>query len=314
MLKSGVVPTCEESWIDLRSTLRQLRNSPGFTLVAIAILALGIGATTAIYTLLDQALLRSLPVRNPDRLVQLNGSGTFDGHSDSDGGDVSELLLLSDVPEPARPEQGLQRYAGGRRRANVGLQWHNQPEVADAELVSGNYFDVLGVKPALGQIAAAFRQPGEERQPGGCFELRLLAAAFWRRSARSEPDRRHQWPSFHDCRRGRARISQCDWRQHAGVFAPMMMKPEVEPGRDDLDNHQSRWLNIIARLQPGMTRAKAQAGIQPLWHSLRADELQKIQNHSARFRVGFLEKSYLTLEDGVPGICAGPRRICACLC
>lgn len=79
-------------WIDLRSTLRQLRNSSGYTFVAVAILGLGIGATTAIYTLLDQALLRSLPVRNPDRLVQLNGSGSFDGYTSSYGGDVSNYF------------------------------------------------------------------------------------------------------------------------------------------------------------------------------------------------------------------------------
>ncbi len=137
-------------WIDLRSTLRQLRNSSGYTFVAVAILGLGIGATTAIYTLLDQALLRSLPVRNPDRLVQLNGSGSFDGYTSSYGGDVSNYFsypMYLNLREQNKVFSGMLATSPAR----VGIQWHNQPKVADAELVSGNYFDVLGVRPALGR-------------------------------------------------------------------------------------------------------------------------------------------------------------------
>ncbi len=284
-------------WIDLRSTLRQLRNSSGYTFVAVAILGLGIGATTAIYTLLDQALLRSLPVRNPDRLVQLNGSGSFDGYTSSYGGDVSNYFsypMYLNLREQNKVFSGVLAATP----VHVGIQWHNQSKVADAELVSGNYFDVLGMKPALGRLLL----PSDNRVKNGSPVV-VLSFGYWQRRFGSDPRVLNQTvginghpftivgvaaPGFHSVLGVRT----------PAVFAPMTMKPEVEPGRDDLDEHQSRWLIIVARLNPGMTRAKAQAGIQPLWHALRAAELQKSTNHSARFRMGFLDKSYLSLRDG----------------
>jgi putative ABC transport system permease protein len=287
-------------WIDLCSTLRQLKNSPGFTLVAVTILALGIGATTAIYTLLDQALLRSLPVRNPNRLVQLNGSGAFNGYTSDPGGDGSDYFsypMYLNLRDQNKVFSGMLAATP----AHIGIQWHNQPEVADAELVSGNYFDVLGVKPALGRLLL----PSDSRVKNGSPVV-VLSFGYWQRRFGADPRILNQTiginghpftivgvaaPGFHSVRGG----------DTPAVFAPMTMKPEVIPGRDDLDDCQSRWLNIIARLKPGITRAKAQAGIQPLWYGLRAEELQKRSNHSARFRVAFLNKSYLTLVDGTRG-------------
>ena len=287
-------------WIDLRSTLRQLRNSSGYTFVAVAILGLGIGATTAIYTLLDQALLRSLPVRNPDRLVQLNGSGSFDGYTSSYGGDVSNYFsypMYLNLREQNKVFSGMLATSPAR----VGIQWHNQPKVADAELVSGNYFDVLGVRPALGRLLL----PSDNRVKNGSPVI-VLSFGYWQQHFGADPRVLNQAVGINGHPFTIVGVAAPGFQSVIGghtpaVFAPMMMKTEVEPGRDDLDDHQSRWLIIVARLQPGMTRAKAQAGVQSLWHALRAAELQKIPNHSARFRVGFLEKSHLTLADGAQG-------------
>jgi predicted permease len=287
-------------WIDLSSTLRQLRNSPGFTLVAIAILALGIGATTAIYTLLDQALLRSLPVRNQDRLVQLNGSGAWNGHSDTYGGDESNYFsypMYLKLREQNKVFSGVLAATPGY----VGLQWHNQPEAVSAELVSGTYFDVLGVQPALGRLLL----PSDNRVKNGSPVV-VLSFGYWQQRFGADPRVLGQTvginghpftivgvtsPGFHSVIAGNT----------PEVFAPMMMKPEVEPGTVDLDNAQARWLNIIARLKPGVSRMQAQAAMQPLWHSLRAEELQKKSNRSASFRTAFLDKSFLTLANGAQG-------------
>jgi putative ABC transport system permease protein len=288
-------------WIDLRGTLRQLKNSPGFSLVAVAILALGIGATTAIYTLLDQALLSSLPVRNPDRLVQLNGSGAWNGNTDGYGGDRSNYFSY---PMYLNLRKQNKVFSGvlAATPTHVGLVWQNQPEAVSAELVSGNYFDVLGVQPALGRLLL----PSDNRVKDGSPVV-VLSFGYWQRRFGADPRVLNQTvginghpftivgvaaPGFHSVLGGRT----------PAIFAPMMMKPEVEPGqRDALTDIQSRWLNIIARLKPGISRTQAQAGIQPLWHSLRAAEFQRGTNHSARFRIGFVDKSYLTLEDGSKG-------------
>src|ERR1700747_972574 len=124
---------------DVRYGLRQLRRSPGFTALAIATLALGIGANTPIYPLLDQAVLRSLPVKQPSRLVLLRFSGgdTGSSHARGDQQKVFSYPMYRDLRDRNSVFSGVIASAWAR----VGVEWHNQPDLADAELVSGNYFD-----------------------------------------------------------------------------------------------------------------------------------------------------------------------------
>ncbi len=134
---------------DIRYALRQLLKSPGFTTVAVLTLALGIGANTAIYSLLDQALLRTLPVKDPGQLVQLRYIGSNTGHVGSYGGDDKNYFsypMYRDLRDQNSVFSGLL----ATDEVSVGIQWHNQPDLVSGELVSGNYFDVLGVRPALG--------------------------------------------------------------------------------------------------------------------------------------------------------------------
>lgn len=286
--------------VDLRSTLRQLKNSPGYALIAIVILALGIGATTAIYTLIDQALVRSLPVQNPDRLVQLNGSGAWEGHTHSNNGDESNYFsypMYRKLRDQNKVFSGMLAAA----EAHVGIQWHNRTDEADGELASGNYFDVLRMEPALGRLLL----PSDDVAKNGSPVI-VLSFAYWQRNMGADPGVLNQTIGINGHPFTIVGVAAPGFHSVIGetapaFFAPMTMKPEIVPGNDDLDNQRSRWLNIIARLKPGMTHAKAQAGIQPLWHSLRAAELQKIPDRSARFRVAFLDKSYLTLHDGARG-------------
>src|SRR5439155_22303038 len=127
---------------DLRYALRQLRNSRAFTIVAVITLALGIGANSAIYSLLDQAVLRSLAVVEPNRLVLMRYSGAnTPGHSftRNDNHLYFSYPMYRDLRDQSSVFSGLIATAW----VPVGVQWHNQPELADGELVSGNYFDLL---------------------------------------------------------------------------------------------------------------------------------------------------------------------------
>jgi predicted permease len=85
------------------------------------------------------------------------------------------------------------------------------------------------------------------------------------------------------------------------IFAPMMMKPQITPGWNDLDNRRSIWLNVIGRLKPGMTLQQAQTGLQPLWHSLREDELKAMSNVTPKVRDNFLNKSQVQLSEAARG-------------
>jgi hypothetical protein len=137
---------------DLRYALRQLRRSPVFALTAMLTLALGVGANTAVFSLLDQALLRALPVRQPDRLVYLQGTGdAWRGHTSSHGGGIASYFsypMYRDLRDKDAAFDGL--FATTKQM--VDLTHDNKSAFAEAEIVSGNYFDVLGVQPALGRV------------------------------------------------------------------------------------------------------------------------------------------------------------------
>ncbi|HET9743009.1 MAG TPA: ABC transporter permease [Terriglobales bacterium] len=285
---------------DLRYALRGLRRSPAFTVTAIITLALGIGANTAIYSLLDQVMLRSLPVRDPGQLVMLSGFGSDRGRLSMNGG-TPEQFFSYPMYRDLRAKNSVFSGLLAAMPVRVGVQWKNQPELVDGEMVSGNYFDVLGVNPAIGRLFQQSEDEVQERNP-----VVVLSYGYWQRRFGLDPRivdssilvNGHPFtvigvapPGFKSVTVGAA----------PDVFAPMMMKPEITPGWNDLDNRRSRWLNIIGRLKPGVTLQQAQVQLAPLWHSLREDELKQMPNATPKFRVGFLDKSHLDLLDSSKG-------------
>lgn len=138
---------------NLRFALRQLHRAPGFALTAVLTLALGVGANTAIFSLLDQALLRSLPVHDPAQLVVLEGTGkAWEGHTssysvDSDGQSFS-YPMYRDLRDRNQAFGGLLATAP----THISFTRGQYTELAAADLVSGNYFTVLGLRPALGRL------------------------------------------------------------------------------------------------------------------------------------------------------------------
>src|SRR6266700_7962516 len=285
---------------DLSYAIRQLRKSPGFTAVAVITLALGIGANTAIFTLLDQALLRSLPVKEPNRLTVLRFSGDDTGSTHARGN--SDLEFSYPMYRDLRDRNSVLNGAIATSWAQVGVQWHNQPDLADAELVSGNYFDVLGLQPALGRLLVASDDVTENGNP-----LAVVSFNYWQRRFGSDPKIVNQSISINGHPFTVIGVAPSGFHSIVGgdnpaVFVPMTMKPVITPDWNDLEERRSRWLNIAGRLKPGLTRAQAQAEIDQLWHSIRADDLKKLGHSSQRFRDAFLTNSHLFLDDGSKGV------------
>src|SRR2546426_5201099 len=130
---------------DVRLGIRMLRKSPGFTAVAVLSLALGIGANTAIFSLIDQVVLRLLPVRSPEQLVLLGTHGPYWGLNLGDN--TFSCPMYRDIRDRNEAFSGVAaRYA-----VDTSLSYHGQNERGHGELVSGNYFDVLGVQSVLGR-------------------------------------------------------------------------------------------------------------------------------------------------------------------
>ncbi len=182
------------------------------------------------------------------------------------------------------------------------MQWHNQPELVDAELVSGNYFDVLGVSPAAGRLFVPSDDLVANANP-----VAILSFGYWQRRFGADDGVVNQTilingHPFTVVGVAPQRFHSAVMGDTPGIFVPMMMKAEVMPGVNDLEDRRSRWLNIIGRLKPGLSAAQAEAGVGPLWYAIRADELKLITNKTERFREAFLTKSHLSVLDGAKGM------------
>jgi len=284
---------------DFRYALRQLRKSPVFTLVAVLTLALGIGANTAIFTLLDQALIRSLPVNHPEQLVRLRYTGESPGHTNTYGGDDNDFYsypMYRDLRDQNSVFSGL--IANDLQR--VGVQWGNRSDLTDAELVSGNYFQVLGLRPAMGRLLL----PSDDQPNSGA--VAVLSFNFWKSALGADPRVIGQIvlinaqpytivgvapPNFHSIVAGAM----------PGVFVPTSAKNAITPRWQDFADRESHWLTIVGRLKPGESRQQAQAALEPLWHALRADELKLFNYHRERTRRLFLDESHIQLLDSARG-------------
>src|SRR6202789_68065 len=288
---------------DLRYAVRQLRKSPGFTLTVIVTLALGIGANAAVFTLFDQVLLRMLPVQKPQELVRFHWTGGYSGGANVFGGDMGDFFsypMYKDLRDKNQVFSGVVAADKGY----VGVIWNNQAEDEDAEIVSGNYFEVLGLQPALGRLLTSQDDTAKGANP----EL-VLSYAYWKtRFAGSaavvgQTVRINGHP-FTIVGVAPEAFQTAIGGYKPGVFLPISMPALPMPwrlSRENLNNHQSIWLTLIARLEPGRTIAHAQASLGPLWHALRAQELTLYKNRTEHFSKHFLDDSHLLVKDDSGG-------------
>jgi putative ABC transport system permease protein len=285
---------------DLRFSLRQLRKAPVFTLVAVVTLALGIGANTAIFTLLDQALLRALPVSHPEQLVRLEFTGSTRGHFNSFGGDDHDYFSYP-MYRDLRDQSGAFENLIASDLQNVSVQWNNKPDLVGCELASGNYFQALGLQPALGRLFL----PADDVPNSS--PVVVLSFNYWKRQFGSDPGVINQTllvnahpftivgvapPGFHSIIGGST----------PETFVPLTTKNVITPRWPDLDDFNSHWMMVVGRLKPGVSRGQAEASLQPLWHALRAAELAKIPNASERLRRTYLDESHLHVLDSTRGV------------
>ncbi|RRA49772.1 ABC transporter permease [Acidipila sp. EB88] len=288
----------QNAWNNLKFALRQLRRSPAFAITAVLTLALGIGANTAIFSLLDQALLRALPVEDPESLVVLRDSGSaWNGSiSMSGGGDRNDVFSYP-------------QYLGLRDGAHVfshllatvsdttAFSRGDTSQFASTEIVSGNYFQTLGLVPAAGRLL----QPSDDGQPG-TNSVAVLSYDFWREKLGADPSVVNSTVSisghpFQIVGVAAPHFTSAIWGQATAVFVPMSMLQQVMPRAGDRYNdHQYKWLSILGRLQPGVTAESAQAQIAPLWHALRANDLSLLgRSKSATFTKNFMNSSMSVL-------------------
>jgi putative ABC transport system permease protein len=295
---------------DIRYALRQLRKSPAFTLTVIVTLALGIGANAAVFTLFDQVLLRMLPVERPKELVRFEWNGAFSGSISSFGGDSKDRHNYFSYPmyKDLRERNQVFQDMLAADRTGVGISWHNQADSADAEVVTGNYFQMLGLRPALGRLLTQQDDTAKNANP-----VLVLSYNYWKTHFGAARDVVGQsvlinGHPFTVLGVAPENFDSAIGGYKPGVFIPISMVEIAMPWTaplDNLNNHQSVWLTLVARLKPGVTDAQAEASLGPLWHSLRTNEFALYKSRSERFRRRFIDESHLTVIDDSKGFSPG---------
>ncbi|HEV7500175.1 MAG TPA: ABC transporter permease, partial [Vicinamibacteria bacterium] len=166
--------------LDLRQALRSFAKNPAFSAVVVLTLALGIGANTAIFSLMDQVLVRQLPVKDPERLVLLDAPGAFSGRSSSHSNTF--IPLSHPMFERLRDRDSPFSSMLAEFTTDIHLGAAGQTDDVHGDLVSGGYFDALGLRPAVGRLFTK----DDDRVPGG-HPLVVLGHGFWQRRFASDP-------------------------------------------------------------------------------------------------------------------------------
>jgi predicted permease len=248
---------------DLKQGLRSLLHDRAFTAVAVLSIGLGVGANSAIFSLVDQALFRQLPVREPGRLVLLSWNGTFVG-SGWGSGNLLPHPLFRDLKAQNEVFEGLL----ARHPTRVLFAMDGAAEPLNADIVSGSYFSVLGIAPALGRLL----DESDDVTPGG-HPVVALSYDFWksRLGGRTDVVGRKVLVNGHPMTVvgvAAAGFRGLDFGELPQLFVPTMMKKQATPDFDWLDDRRGRWLHVFGRLKPGLTIREAQARLQP-WFKAR---------------------------------------------
>src|ERR1700688_2592058 len=254
---------------DLRYASRMLVKSPGFTGVTVLTLALGIGANTGLFSLVNSVLLGNLPVRNPEELVVVKYT---DSRSQQAEEDFSYPMY-----QALRDKNTAFRNVLTRSGVDFNASYGGQSERATGEMVSGNYFETLGVRAFLGRLIG----PEDDRTPGA-HPVAVLSYGYWQRRFGSDaavvgkdvilnnnPIRviGITPPGFYGTEMAR----------NPDVRVPMMMATvfrSVPANR--LQNPRHRWMTILARRKPEVSIAQAQVSLDILYHQVLGAELQEL--------------------------------------
>ena len=288
--------------VDLLHGVRALRRSPVFTLAAVLSLALGIGANTAIFSLLDQVVLRSLPVADPERLVALHGSYFGPGENSSSSSSNSESVfpypLYRDLRDRVPAFAGILACAS----APVRIAWQGSTQAAQAELTTGNYFTTLGVPAILGRTIA----PQDDGAPGA-HPVAVLSHSFWSSHLGANPGVVNQTVAINGHPFVVIGVASANFNglvqgDSPDVFVPIAMQRAITPTEDVLEDRTHSWLNFFARIKPGQSLAKAQAATDVVFHAiLEADLRQGPAPHDPKDREAML-KNRLALLPAARGI------------
>jgi putative ABC transport system permease protein len=271
--------------------LRGMMRTPVFSGVAILSLALGIGANTAMFSLLDQFLLRTLPVKNPQELVLLYHPGPAQGSisSDESGSPSFSYPMFREMQRDQTPFTGL----AGARGWGASLSFRNNAVPGSARLVSGNYFELLGVRPALGRL---FTEDDDQTEAGR--PVVVLNYNYWISRFGGDVSALNQTLMVNGYPMTIVGVAQKGFLSETlgdvpDVYAPLSMKKALTPDWDAFQDRKNYWISLFARLKPGVTLAQADAAINATYRVQLEKDVELLKQPSPNLLQRFRAKKII---------------------
>lgn len=283
---------------DLRLALRRVAGTPGLTLLIVATFALGIGANTAVFSLFDQVLLRSMPVKDPGALVIIDTPGPNSGMFESNKNFPMPISypMFKDFRDKNDAFDGVLAYMP----TSVFFGVDSDTERVQADLVSGTYFEVLGLNPARGRLLG----PADDVTVGASPVV-VISYSYWQRRFGADPGVIGKTVRINAATMEIVGVAPSGFRgleigTETLAFVPLTMKRVVTPTWDELESRRAMFLTPIARLKPGVNPAQAQARLDVLYKQILAEEVKTLTRGSQSFRDRFVKKS-IVLHPGGAG-------------
>jgi len=291
---------------DLRYAIRTLLKRPGFTLIAIVTLGLGIGANTAIFTLVNAVIYKKLPVANANELILFNntaGEGTRNSDGDPEPGrmDLFSYANYQYIRDHDQSYQALAAFRSGEARLSIrrtDSQSGEAAQRAQGHLVSGNYFSVLGVNALLGRVLT------EEDDKPAAHPAAVISYGHWKERWNSDPQIVGREIIVNGTPFTVVGVAPSDFfgirvRRSPDFWFPLSFQPQIELRQSFLDDKQIYWLNMVGKLKPGVTIEQAQASANlAIQQFLTADFSSKLNDDLRKAISGVFVK----LAPGARGI------------
>lgn len=294
----------EETWQDIRFGARMLRKNAAFALVVVVILTLGIGANTAIFTLVNAVILKPLPVANPEELVLFSDTpseGTSLGDPPSGKWRLFSYPAYRYFREHNDSFQDLCAFRSGEARLSVRLEGEQASAGtarAQGHLVSGNYFAVLGANAVLGRTLT------DEDDAAAARPAVVASYGYWRDKLASDTSVIGRSIVLNETAFTLVGVMGPEFfgsrvRRSPDFWLPLAFQPQVELQESYLNNDKAYWLNMMGRLKPGTGIREARASIAVLLQQFLTN--QAGAQISDERRQG-IQSSYVDLADGSRGI------------
>ena len=285
----------------VRRAVRTLFRTPFVTIIAIASLALGIGANAAIFSLFEQFLLRPLPVQEPERLVNLAAPGPQPGSTScSDAGDCDEIFsypMFRDLEREQTPFTGMAAHVG----FGTNLAFRGETMTGDGSFVSGSYFGVLGVQPSLGRLIA----PNDDRVAGESPVV-VLSHNYWRSRFDEDPAVLDETLIVNGQALTIVGVAPQGFDgttlgSKPQVFVPITLRGLLQGGSGGFEQRRSYWAYVFARLKPGVSIEQAHTAINVPYSAIMNEVEAPLQTGMSDQTMARFRAREILLADGAKG-------------